>query len=67
MPAVSTNPLLTRHDPFNPPPLSEILASHSLAANGSPYSLRTVAISEGQFSIGTSTNLWAIGERRRGE
>ena len=43
----------------------EILASNALAGDCSPYCLSSVAISEGQLFIRTSSYLWAIGERRR--
>jgi outer membrane protein assembly factor BamB len=45
-------------------PKFEILSSNSLAEDCSPYCLSTVAISDGQLFIRTSTYLWAIGERR---
>jgi outer membrane protein assembly factor BamB len=49
---------------FRAGPKFEILSSNSLAEDCSPYCLSTVAISDGQLFIRTSTYLWAIGERR---
>lgn len=46
-------------------PKFEVLASNSLMGDCSPYCLSTVAISEGQLFIRTSSYLWAIGERKR--
>jgi outer membrane protein assembly factor BamB len=50
---------------FRAGPKFEILASNSLAGDCSPYCLSTVAISDGQLFIRTSSYLWAVGERRR--
>ena len=49
---------------FRAGPKFEILASNSLLGDCSPYCLSTVAISEGQLFIRTSSFLWAIGERK---
>jgi len=49
---------------FRAGPKFEILASNSLAGDCSPYCLSTVAISDGQLFMRTSTYLWAIGERK---
>jgi len=45
-------------------PTFEILSSNSLLGDCSPYCLSTVAISEGQIFMRTSSYLWAIGERK---
>lgn len=45
-------------------PKFEILSSNKLAGDCSPYCLSTVAISDGQLFIRTSSFLWAIGERK---
>jgi outer membrane protein assembly factor BamB len=50
---------------FRAGPKFEILASNALAGDCSPYCLSTVAISEGQIFLRTSSYLWAIGERRK--
>jgi outer membrane protein assembly factor BamB len=50
---------------FRAGPKFEILSSNSLAGDCSPYCLSTVAISDGQLFIRTSSYLWAIGERKR--
>jgi outer membrane protein assembly factor BamB len=50
---------------FRAGPKFEILASNSLANDCSPYCLSTVAISQGQLFMRTSSYLWAIGERRK--
>jgi outer membrane protein assembly factor BamB len=50
---------------FKAGPKFEILSSNSLLGDCSPYCLSTVAISEGQLFMRTSSFLWAIGERRR--
>ena len=42
----------------------EVLSSNSLLGDCSPYCLSTVAVSEGQLFVRTSSYLWAIGERR---
>jgi outer membrane protein assembly factor BamB len=49
---------------FKAGPEFEILSSNSLLGDCSPYCLSTVAISEGQIFLRTSSFLWAIGERR---
>jgi outer membrane protein assembly factor BamB len=50
---------------FRAGPKFEILASNSLLGDCSPYCLSTIAVSEGQLFIRTSSFLWAIGERKR--
>jgi outer membrane protein assembly factor BamB len=50
---------------FRAGPKFEILSSNSLANDCSPYCLSTVAISQGQLFMRTSSYLWAIGERRK--
>jgi outer membrane protein assembly factor BamB len=45
-------------------PKFEILSSNSLMGDCSPYCLSTVAVSEGQLFMRTSSYLWAIGERK---
>jgi hypothetical protein len=45
-------------------PKFEILSTNSLLGDCSPYCLSTVAISEGQIFLRTSSYLWAIGERK---
>ena len=52
---------------FRAGPKFEILSSNSLLGDCSPYCLSTVAISEGQIFIRTSSYLWAIGERKVGK
>jgi outer membrane protein assembly factor BamB len=52
---------------FRAGPGFEILSSNSLLGDCSPYCLSTVAISEGQLFIRTSSYLWAIGERKPGK
>jgi outer membrane protein assembly factor BamB len=49
---------------FRAGPEFEILSSNSLLGDCSPYCLSTVAISEGQLFMRTSSFLWAIGQRR---
>jgi outer membrane protein assembly factor BamB len=49
---------------FRAGPKFEILSSNSLLGDCSPYCLSTVAISEGQIFVRTSSFLWAIGERK---
>ena len=49
---------------FRAGPNFEILASNRLLNDCSPYCLSTVAISEGQLFIRTSSYLWAVGERK---
>jgi hypothetical protein len=50
---------------FRAGPKFEILSSNALLGDCSPYCLSTVAISEGQLFIRTSSYLWAIGERKQ--
>ncbi|MGQ0736261.1 MAG: PQQ-binding-like beta-propeller repeat protein [Acidobacteriota bacterium] len=50
---------------FRAGPKFEVLSSNALLGDCSPYCLSTVAISEGQLFIRTSSYLWAIGERRK--
>ncbi len=50
---------------FRAGPTFEILSSNTLLADCSPYCLSTVAISEGQLFLRSSSYLWAIGERKR--
>jgi outer membrane protein assembly factor BamB len=45
-------------------PKFEILSTNSLLGDCSPYCLSTVAISDGQLFMRTSSYLWAIGQRR---
>jgi hypothetical protein len=50
---------------FRSGPKFEVLASNQFGDEGcSPYCLSTVAISDSQLFIRSSTNLWVIGERR---
>jgi outer membrane protein assembly factor BamB len=49
---------------FKTGPKFEILASNSLGDGCAPYCLSTVAVSQGQLFIRTSSNLWAIGQRK---
>jgi outer membrane protein assembly factor BamB len=49
---------------FTAGPKFEILSSNKLLGDCAPYCLSTVAISEGQIFIRTSSYLWAIGERK---
>jgi outer membrane protein assembly factor BamB len=51
---------------FRAGPKFEILASNSLLGDCSPYCLSTVAISDGQLFMRTSSYLWAIGQRKSG-
>ena len=46
-------------------PKFEIISSNRLLNDCAPYCLSTVAISEGQLFMRTSSFLWAIGERRK--
>jgi outer membrane protein assembly factor BamB len=49
---------------FRAGPKFEILATNSLLGDCSPYCLSTVAVSDSQIFMRTSSFLWAIGERR---
>jgi outer membrane protein assembly factor BamB len=49
---------------FRAGPRFEVLASNRLADDCSPYCLSTVAVSDGQLFIRTSSYLWVIGERK---
>jgi len=49
---------------FRAGPKFGILSSNSVLGGCSPYCLSTVAISEGQLFIRSSSYLWAIGERK---
>ena len=49
---------------FRAGPKFEIISSNRLLNDCAPYCLSTVAISEGQLFMRTSSFLWAIGERR---
>lgn len=46
-------------------PKFEILSSNRLLNDCAPYCLSTVAVSEGQLFMRTSSYLWAIGDRRK--
>jgi outer membrane protein assembly factor BamB len=50
---------------FKSGPKFEVLASNSVGDGCSPYCLSTVAISQGQLFIRSSSHLWAIGERKK--
>jgi outer membrane protein assembly factor BamB len=50
---------------FRAGPKFEIISSNRLLNDCAPYCLSTVAISEGQLFMRTSSFLWAIGERRK--
>jgi outer membrane protein assembly factor BamB len=50
---------------FKAGPEFEILASNALLGDCSPYCLSTVAVSEGQIFVRTSSYLWAIGQRKK--
>jgi outer membrane protein assembly factor BamB len=50
---------------FRAGPKFEIISSNRLLNDCAPYCLSTVAISDGQLFMRTSSFLWAIGERRR--
>jgi outer membrane protein assembly factor BamB len=52
---------------FRAGPKFELLSSNSLLGDCSPYCLSTVAISEGQIFIRTSSYLWVIGDRKAGK
>jgi hypothetical protein len=49
---------------FRAGPKFEILSTNTLLGDCSPYCLSTVAISEGQLFIRSSSYLWAIGDRQ---
>lgn len=49
---------------FRAGPKFELLASNSLGDGCSPYCLSSVAVSEGQLFIRSSSHLWAIGRRK---
>ena len=49
---------------FRAGPKFEILGSNTLLGDCSPYCLSTVAVSEGQLFIRSSSYLWAIGQRK---
>jgi outer membrane protein assembly factor BamB len=49
---------------FRAGPKFEILSSNSLLGDCSPYCLSTVAVSEGQLFMRTSSFLWVIGQRK---
>jgi outer membrane protein assembly factor BamB len=49
---------------FRAGPRFEILSTNSLLGDCSPYCLSTVAISDGQLFMRTTSFLWAIGQRR---
>jgi outer membrane protein assembly factor BamB len=49
---------------FRAGPKFEVLASNRLSDDCSPYCLSTVAVSDGQLFIRTSSYLWVIGERK---
>ena len=46
-------------------PKFEILSSNRLLNDCAPYCLSTVAVSEGQLFLRTSSYLWAIGDRKK--
>jgi outer membrane protein assembly factor BamB len=50
---------------FRAGPKFEVISSNRLLNDCAPYCLSTVAISEGQLFMRTSSFLWAIGERKR--
>ena len=50
---------------FRAGPEFEILASNSFGDGCNPYCLSSVAVSEGQLFIRSSSNLWVVGERRQ--
>jgi outer membrane protein assembly factor BamB len=53
---------------FRAGPKFELISSNRFGDEGcSPYCLSTVAISEGQLFIRSSSHLWVIGERRPGK
>ncbi|MEO7157951.1 MAG: PQQ-binding-like beta-propeller repeat protein [Vicinamibacterales bacterium] len=50
---------------FRAGPKFQIISSNRLLNDCAPYCLSTVAVSDGQLFMRTSSFLWAIGERRR--
>jgi outer membrane protein assembly factor BamB len=46
-------------------PVFEILSTNSFGDGCTPYCLSTVAVSQGQLFIRSSSNLWVVGERRQ--
>ncbi|HYN06682.1 MAG TPA: PQQ-binding-like beta-propeller repeat protein [Vicinamibacterales bacterium] len=50
---------------FKAGPKFEVLASNTFGDGCSPYCLSTVAISQGQLFIRSSSNLWVIGQRKK--
>jgi outer membrane protein assembly factor BamB len=50
---------------FRAGPKFEIVSSNRLLNDCAPYCLSTVAVSEGQLFMRTSSFLWAIGDRRK--
>ena len=50
---------------FKSGPKFEILASNSLDGDCVPYCLSSVAVSQGQLFLKTSSNLWVIGQRKK--
>ena len=48
---------------FRAGPKFELLASNSFDESCSPYCLSTIAVSQGQLFIRSSTHLWVIGQR----
>jgi outer membrane protein assembly factor BamB len=46
-------------------PKFEILASNSLDGDCTPYCLSSVAVSQGQLFLKTSSHMWVVGERRK--
>ncbi|MEZ5317543.1 MAG: PQQ-binding-like beta-propeller repeat protein [Vicinamibacterales bacterium] len=49
---------------FRAGPTFELLSSNSLGDGCSPYCLSSIAVSQGQLFIRSSSHLWAIGERQ---
>jgi outer membrane protein assembly factor BamB len=52
---------------FRAGPKFEVLSSNRLLDDCAPYCLSTIAISDGQLFIRTSSYLWAIGDRKPGK
>ena len=50
---------------FKPGPKFEILASNSLDGDCTPYCLSTVAVSQGQLFLKTSSHMWVVGQRHK--